>query len=102
MGDARGQWKADLGHMGHPKDMLFMVDMATWRGALLGARFARARKEVAKPEAVRWACARLGRLDVEADEAEALCILHWAANNLPQRLAAERLQRDLFEGRMTS
>jgi hypothetical protein len=98
MGDMRGQWKATLGHMGHPKDMLFMVDMPTWRGAVLGPRFARARKEVVKPEAVRWASARVGRLDVEDDEAEALCILHWAAHNLPQKLAAERLQRDLFSG----
>jgi hypothetical protein len=98
MGDMRGQWKATLGHMGHPKDMLFMVDMPTWRGAVLGPRFARARKEVVKPEAVRWARARTGRQDVDDDEAEALCILHWAAANIPAKLAAERLQRDLFAG----
>lgn len=109
MGDMRGQWKADLGHMGHPKDMLFMVDMPTWRGAVLGPRWARARKchgackpncGCVKGEAVRWARARTGRQDVEDDEAEALCILHWAANNLPARLAAQRLQRDLFAGGM--
>lgn len=107
MGDMRGQWKATLGHMGHPRSMLFMVDMPTWRGAVLGPRWARARKcqgrckpgcGCVKAEAVKWASARTGRQDVEDDEAEALCILHWAANNLPQKLAAERLQRDLFAG----
>jgi hypothetical protein len=98
MGDMRGQWKATLAHMGHPKDMLFMVDMPTWRGAVLGPRFARARKEVVKPEAVRWARARTRRDDVEDDEAEALCILHWAADAIPAKLARERLQRDLFAG----
>ena len=98
MGDMRGQWKSTLGHMGHPKDMLFLVDMPTWRGAVLGPRFARARKEVAKPEAVRWARAKTRRDDVEDDEAEALCILHWAADAIPARLAAARLQRDLFAG----
>jgi hypothetical protein len=98
MGDMRGQWKADLGHMGHPKDMLFMVDMPTWRGAVLGPRWARARKEHVKPEAVRWARARTRRDDVEDDEAEALCILHWAADAIPAKMARERLQRDLFAG----
>ena len=102
MGAARGRWEETLDHMGHPAAMRFRVDMPTWRAAVLGPKFARARKEVAKPEAVRWARARTGRQDVGDDEAEALCILHWAANNLPQRIAAERLQRDLFEGRMTS
>lgn len=98
MGGARGRWQENLAHMGHPPSMLFDVDMPTWRSAVLGPRFARARKEVVKPEAVRWARARTGRDDVEDDEAEALCILHWAADAIPARLARERLQRDLFAG----
>jgi hypothetical protein len=101
MGDIRGAWRVTLRYMGHPEHMRFMVDMPTWRGAVLGPRFARARKDVAKPEAVRWAKARTGRDEVGEDEAEALCILHWAASNIPQRLAAERLQRDLFAGAMS-
>lgn len=96
MGDARGRWREDLAHMGHPTSMLFDVDMPTWRGTILGPRFARARKEVVKPEAVRWANARTRRDDVGEDEAEALCILHWAADHIPAKLAAARLQRDLF------
>lgn len=98
MGAARGRWEETLEHMGHPESMRFRVDMPTWRGAVLGPRFARARKEVVKPEAVRWANARTRRDDVGEDEAEALCILHWAANHVPQKLAASRLQRDLFAG----
>jgi hypothetical protein len=98
MGGARDRWRENLAHMGHPESMLFFVDMPTWRGAILGPRFARARKEVVKPEAVRWARARTRRDDVEDDEAEALCILHWAADAIPAKLARERLQRDLFAG----
>lgn len=98
MGAARGRWEETLEHMGHPESMRFRVDMPTWRAAVLGPRFARARKDVVKPEAVRWARARTGRQDVEDDEAEALCILHWAANTIPGKLAAQRLQRDLFAG----
>lgn len=98
MGGARDRWRENLAHMGHPETMLFQVDMPTWRGAVLGPRFARARKEVVKPEAVRWAHARTGRADIEDDEAEALCILHWAADAIPAKLARERLQRDLFTG----
>lgn len=102
MGAARGRWEETLDHMGHPESMRFKVDMPTWRGAVLGAKWARARKELVKPEAVRWARARTGRQEVEDDEAEALCILHWAANTIPQRLAAQRLQRDLFTGEKVS
>jgi hypothetical protein len=98
MGAARGRWEDTLEHMGHPATMQFRVDMPTWRGAVLGPRFARARKEVVKPEAVRWARAKTRRDDVEDDEAEALCILHWAADAIPAKLARERLQRDLFAG----
>lgn len=96
MGGARDRWRENLAHMGHPESMLFFVDMPTWRGAVLGPRFARARKEIVKAEAVRWARARTRREDVEDDEAEALAILEWAARNIPQRLAAQRLQRELF------
>jgi len=98
MGAARGRWEETLEHMGHPEAMRWRVDMPTWRGAVLGPRFARARKEVVKPEAVRWAKARTRRQDIEDDEAEALCILHWAADAIPAKLARERLQRDLFAG----
>lgn len=100
MGAARGRWEETLDHLGHPEAMRFRVDMPTWRAAVLGPRFARARKEIVKADAVRWARARTGRQDVEDDEAEALCILHWAANTIPGKLAAQRLQRDLaFDGR---
>jgi hypothetical protein len=95
MGAARGRWEETLDHFGHPDSMRFRVDMQTWRGAVLGRQFARARKEIVKEEAVRWARVRTGRDGIEDDEAEALCILHWAAGNIPQKLALERLHRDL-------
>jgi hypothetical protein len=107
MGAARGRWEEDLEHMGHPESMRFAVDMPTWRGTILGPRWARARKchgackpgcGCVKAEAVKWASARTRRDDVEHDEAEALCILHWAADAIPAKLARERLQRDLFAG----
>jgi hypothetical protein len=97
MGAARGRWEECLDMRGHPESMRHRVPMPDWRGTVLGKRFAHARKEVVKPEAVRWAQARTRRMDIEEDEAEALCILHWAADAIPARLAAQRLQRDLFD-----
>lgn len=97
MGAARGAWEETLAHFGHKDAMRDKVDMGTWRGAVLGPRFARARKEVVKPEAVRWAKARTRREDIGDDEAEALCILTWAADAIPQKIAVKRLQQDLFE-----
>ena len=97
MGAARGRWEETLDHFGHPDSMRFRVDMATWRGTILGPRFARARKDVVKAEAVRWANARAQRLDMGDDEAEALCILTWANDAIPGKLAAQRLQQDLFD-----
>lgn len=97
MGAARGRWEETLDHFGHPDSMRFRVDMPTWRGVILGQRFAHARREVVKAEAVRWAQARTQRTDVGDDEAEALCILTWAGDAIPQKLAAARRQRDLFD-----
>lgn len=98
MGGARDRWQDELDALGHPESVRFWVEPKTWRGVILGPRFARATKEVAKAEAVRWAKARMREQDVDDDEAEALCILTWAGDAIPRQLAAERLQRDLFAG----
>lgn len=100
MGAARGRWEEALDRAGHPRAMRDTVTMHEWRGAVLGRTFARARKDVAKPEAVRWARAWRGREDIDEDEAEALCMLAWAAEGIPRRLAAARLQGDLWGGAM--
>lgn len=100
MGDARGRWREKLEDAGHPRTMLFDVDMKEWRGDVLGRRFATARKELAKAEAIKWAEGRTKIKDIDHNAAEAVCLLYWAARTLPKRLAAERLQRDLFPGVM--
>lgn len=93
MGAARGRWEETLAYVGHPEKMRFKVAMHVWRGAILGKSFSRAKKEIVKPEAVRWAEARTGRRDVSDDEAEALCMLHWAVDNIPQSISG--VQRGL-------
>jgi hypothetical protein len=98
MGDARGRWREKLEDLGHPRHMLFDVDMKEWRGDVLGRRFATARKEIAKPEAIRWAEGKTKITGIDHNAAEAVCLLYWAARTLPKRLAAERMQRDLFTG----
>lgn len=81
MGDARGRWHELLDSLGHPEDMRFEVDMRTWRGAVLGPEFVKAKTDVVKAEAVRVAEAMYRLPDLDHNAAEAGCILEWARRN---------------------
>lgn len=92
-----GRWLEQLDLIGHPEAQRFETRMDEWRRAVLGKQFAHCDRNTAKAEAVKWSQARF-RVQASHDEAEALCILAWAAQTLPSRLAAQRLQGDLLGG----
>jgi hypothetical protein len=90
LGAAWGQWQAALREAGLPKSRIVRVNVATWRAKVIGGPMARTSEEW-KAAAMRIASGMYPNLDrallqrdrerkIGPDEAEALCIMHWATH----------------------
>ena len=95
MGASRGWWEhaACSKYIGGvAKAHVLKVSDATWKGSVLGPRWAKARTDDVRAESVRFAKALLGST-VTHDEAAAICMAVWAGMNVPAMLVAAREKR---------
>lgn len=93
LGAARGRWLEQLELAGVKKGKVCKVATKDWRRAVLGLA-GNASAERAKSAAVTHARAVIGQ-DVEHDAAEALCILLWAARNLPASIETDKARASI-------
>jgi ribosomal 50S subunit-recycling heat shock protein len=99
MGEARGWWVHELARRGHPEPLRVLVGLDDWRMRVLGISN-RAGGERCKAEAVRWAKQRALHELADDNEAEAVCIAHWASmDGLAHNEARKQKQRVADRGR---
>lgn len=93
LGAALGLWLDTIARSGHLEVMVLGVSSRSWRRKVLGARESVGRDEL-KRQAVLWAQAYTGKRDLSDDEAEAVAIGAFAANEpLVQRAPSKRGKR---------
>jgi hypothetical protein len=79
LGAARERWSRAWRAHGLTQRRVVLVSPSTWRAAVLGGKWASARRELVRAHEQRVARALVG-YDVGADEAPAILIARWAAH----------------------
>lgn len=93
LGEPRGYWVHEVARRGHPKRLRILVAPGDWRMRVLGISN-RAGTERCKATAIAWATQRALHPLADDNEAEAVCIAHWASfDGLAHNEARKQKQR---------
>ncbi len=79
LGVARGAWLRAFDDAGLSKRRVVSVMPNTWRSAVFGRRWVRAKRDEIRAHELASACAATGRSDIKPDEAAAIWISQWGA-----------------------
>jgi len=78
LGVARGSWLTALQRAGYPKGKVVSVMPNTWRSAVFGGHWVRAKRDDIRAHELGTARVEAGRPDIGSDEAAAIWISYWA------------------------